>query len=68
MKNPFRYFYSSPEVIRLTVKMYICYPLSLRQVDNLLIKRDIYICHETIRFGWNRFGRVFAAETRKRRV
>ena len=36
MRNPFRYFNSSPEVIRLTVMMYIRYPLSLRQVDDLL--------------------------------
>jgi len=26
MKNPFRYFNSSPEIIRLTVMMYIHYP------------------------------------------
>ncbi len=32
MKSPFRYFNSSPEVIRLAVMMYIRYPLSLRQV------------------------------------
>jgi len=33
MRNPFHYFNSSPEVIRLTVMMYIRYPLSLRQVE-----------------------------------
>ena len=33
MRNPFRYFNSSPEVIRLTVMLYIRYPLSLRQVE-----------------------------------
>ena len=33
MQNPFRYFNSSPEVIRLAVMMYIRYPLSLRQVE-----------------------------------
>ena len=36
MQNPFRYFNSSPEVIRLAVMMYIRYPLSLRQVEDLL--------------------------------
>jgi putative transposase len=61
MKNPFRYFNSSPEVIRLTVMMYIRYPLSLRQVEDLLFERGIYICHETVRFWWNRFGPLFAA-------
>jgi len=68
MHNPFRYFNSSPEVIRLTVMMYIRYPLSLRQVEDLLAERGIDICHETVRFWWNRFGPMFAAEIRKRRV
>jgi putative transposase len=68
MKNPFRYFNSSPEVIRLTVMMYIRYPLSLRQVEDLLFERGIDLCHETVRFWWNRFGPMFAAEIRKRRI
>ena len=68
MRNPFRYFNSSPEVIRLTVMMYIRYPLSLRQVEDLLHERGIDICHATVRFWWNRFGPMFAAEIRKRRV
>ena len=68
MRNPFRYFNSSPEVIRLTVMMYIRYPLSLRQVEDLLFERGIDICHETVRFWWNRFGLMFAAEIRKRRI
>jgi hypothetical protein len=68
MRNPFRNFNSSPEVIRLTVMMYIRYPLSLRQVEDLLFERGIDICHETVRLWWNRFGPMFAAEIRKRRV
>ena len=68
MQNPFRCFNSSPEVIRLTVMMYIRYPLSLRQVEDLLFERGIDICHETVRFWWNRFGPMFAAEIRKRRI
>jgi putative transposase len=68
MRNPFRYFNSSPEVIRLVVMMYIRYPLSLRQVEDILFERGIDICHETVRFWWNRFGPMFAAEIRKRRV
>ena len=63
MRNPFRYFNSSPEVIRLTVLMYVRYPLSLRQVEDLLFERGIDICHETVRFG-----PMFAAAIRKRRV
>ena len=68
MKNPFRYFNSSPAIIRLAVMMYIRYPLSLRQVEDLLFERGIDICHETVRFWWNRFGPMFASEIRMHRV
>ena len=64
MSNPFRYFDSSPEVIRLVVMMYVRYPLSLRNVEDLLAERGIDICHETVRLWWNRFGPMFAAEIR----
>jgi len=67
MLNPFRYFNSSAEIIRLTVMMYIRYPLSLRQVEDLLFERGIDLCHETVRLWWNRFGPMFAAEIWKRR-
>jgi putative transposase len=68
MQNPFRYFNSSPAIIRLAVMMYVRFPLSLRQVEDLLSERGIDICHETVRFWWNRFGPLFAAEIRKRRI
>jgi putative transposase len=67
-ENPFRYFDSAPEVIRLVVMMYVKYPLSLRNVEDLLFERGIDICHETVRLWWNRFGPMFAAEIRKKRV
>src|SRR5580693_6730535 len=56
MSNPFRYFNSSPEVIRLVVMMYVRYPLSLRNVEDLFAERGIDISDETFRFWWNRFG------------
>ena len=68
MKNPFRYFKTSPEIIRLAVMMYVRFPLSLRQVEDLLHERGINISHETVRTWWNRFGPVFAAEIRKCRI
>ena len=67
MRNPFRYFKTSPEIIRLAVMMYIRFPLSLRQVEDLLHERGIDICHETVRAWWNRFGPMFAAEIKKQR-
>jgi len=68
MINPFRYFKTSPEIIRLAVMMYVRFPLSLRQVENLLHECGIDICYDTVRSWWNRFGPMFAAEIRQRRV
>jgi putative transposase len=48
--------------------MYVRYPLSLRNVEDLLHERGIDISHETVRFWWNRFGTIFAAEIRRNRV
>ena len=66
--SPFRYFNSSPEVIRLVVMMYVPFPLSLRNVKDLLFERGIDLCHETVRHWWNRFGPIFAADIRRQRV
>jgi putative transposase len=66
--SPFRYFNSSPEIIRLVVMMYVRFPLSLRNVEDLLAERGIDICHETVRLWWNRFGPLFAADVRRQRV
>ncbi len=42
---------------RLVVRMYVRYPLSLGNVEDLLAERGIDISHETIRFRWNRYVR-----------
>ena len=52
----------------MAVMLYVRYPLSLRNVEDLLSERGVDICHETVRFWWNRFGPMFAAEIRRRRV
>jgi len=66
--SPFRGFHSSPEVIRIVVLLYVRFPLSLRNVEDLLFERGIDLCHETVRFWWNRFGPMFAADIRRQRV
>ena len=66
--SPFRYFKTSPEIIRLAVMLYVRFPLSLRNVEDLLHERGIEISYETVRFWWNRFGPMFAAEIRRNRV
>lgn len=68
MANRFRYFKTSPEIIRLAVMMYVRFPLSLRNVEDLLHERGIDVSHEAIRFWWNRFGPAFASEISKRRA
>jgi len=66
--SPFRYFDSSPEIIRLVVMMYLRFPLSLRNVEDLLAERGIDICHQTVRHWWNRFGPLFAADINRQRI
>ncbi|WP_373237540.1 transposase [Cohaesibacter celericrescens] len=66
--SPFRYFKTSPEIIRLAVMLYVRFPLSLRNVEDLLHERGIDVSYETIRFWWNRFGPIFASEIRRKRV
>lgn len=67
MQDPFRYFSSSTEAIRLAVTTYIRYPPSPGQVENLLFECGIDVRHATIRFWWNRPGPIFAAKIRQRR-
>ncbi|MBY9068206.1 IS6 family transposase [Hyphomonas sp. WL0036] len=66
-KNPFRYFKTSPEIIQLGVMMYVRFPLSLRNVEDLLHERGIDVCHESVRLWVDRFGNYFANKIRKRR-
>ncbi len=66
--SPFRYFKTSPEIIRLAVMMYIRFPLSLRNVEDLLHERGIDISHETVRFWWDRFDPLMAAEIKQKRI
>jgi len=48
--------------------MYVRFPLSLRNVEELLFERGIDLCHETVRLWWNRFGPLFAAHIQRQRV
>jgi putative transposase len=44
------------------------FPLSLRNVEDLLHERGIEVSHETVRFWWRRCGPLFAAEIRRKRT
>jgi putative transposase len=67
-RSPFRYLTTSPEIIRLAVMMYVRFPLSLRNVEDLLHERGMEISHETVRYWWNRFSPLFASEIRQIRL
>lgn len=65
-QDSFKYYKTSPEIIKLTVMYYICYPLSLRQVEDILHERGIDICHETVRYWWNKFNTLFVKDIKKK--
>lgn len=67
-RSPFKYFKTSPEIIRLAVMLYVRFPLSLRNVEDLLHERGVDVSHEAVRYWWHRFGPMFASEIRKRRI
>lgn len=67
-RDPFKCFKTSPEIIKLAVMYYVRYPLSLRQVEDILHERDIDICHETVRYWWNKFGNLFAKDLKKKSI
>ena len=66
--DPFKYFHSRPEIIHLAVMLYVRFPLSLGNVEDLLHERGVEISHDTVRIWWNRFGPMFASEILRNRV
>ena len=63
--NHFKYYKTSPEIIKLAVMYYVRFPLSLREVEDILHERGIDISYETIRYWWNKFGILFSREMKK---
>ena len=49
------------------VMMYVRFPLSPRNVEDLRFVRGIDVCHETVRLWWNRFRLLFAADIWRQR-
>jgi putative transposase len=60
--SPFPNFKTSPEIIRIAVMLYVRFPLSLCNDEDLLHERGIEVSHGTVRYWWNRFRPMFAAE------
>lgn len=62
------YFKTSHEIIRLAVLLCVRFPLSLRNVEDLMHERGIDVSHEAVRYWWYRFGLMFSSELRNRRI
>lgn len=58
--SPFRYFETSSEIIGLAVLYYVRFPRGLRQAEDIRHERGTDICHESVRYRWNRFGPLFS--------
>ena len=63
----FRYFKTSPEIIQLAVALYVRFPLSQRNVEDLLHERGVDVSYESVRYWWHKFGSQFAHQTKSAR-
>ena len=54
------------EIISYAVWLYFRFPLSLRNVDEILAARGIVVSHETVRQWARKFGQGFANQIRRR--
>jgi len=57
-----------PEIIQYAVWLYFRFPLSFRDVEDLLAERGIDASYETARRWALKFGRAFACNLRKTRT
>ena len=48
--------------------LYVRFPLSLRNVEDLLHERGVDVSYESVRYWWHRFGSQFARQIKKRRA
>ena len=64
----FLYFKTSPEIIQLAVMLYVRFPLSLRNVEDLLHERGVDVSYESVRYWRHRFGSPFSHQIKKRRA
>ena len=67
-RSHFRYFKTSPEIIHLAVMMCVRFLLSLRNVEDVLHERGIDVSYESVRYWWQGFDPLFAAEICKGRI
>ena len=54
-----------PDIIRNAVWLYFCFPLSFRDVEDLLAERGIDVSYETVRRWSVKFGLAYARKLRR---
>jgi hypothetical protein len=64
----FFYFTTIPEIIQLAVMLYVRFPLSLRNMEELLHERGLHVSYESVRYWWHKFGSQFASQIKKCRA
>lgn len=67
-RSPFRYFKTSPEIIRSAVMLYIRFPLSLRNAEDLLHERGIETDQRTVRFRCSGFQAKLPTKLPRRQI
>ncbi|MEV7239496.1 IS6 family transposase, partial [Streptomyces sp. NPDC051020] len=56
------------EIISHCVWLYFRFPLSFREVEELMLERGVLVSHETVRRWCAKFGQAYANGLRRRRV
>jgi len=56
------------EIISHCVWLYHRFPLSFREVEEMMMERGVVVTYETIRAWCRKFGQAFANELRRRRA
>jgi putative transposase len=64
--SSYRGFRFPPEVISHRVWLYHRFPLSFRDVQELMLERGVDVSYETIRAWCDRFGQQYANQLRRR--
>ena len=55
------YFKTNPEIIQLAAMLYASFPLSLRNVEDLLHERGVDVSYDSVRYWWHKFGPHFVS-------
>ena len=57
-----------PEIIAHCVWLYHRFPLSFREVEELMLQRGVVVSYETVRLWCAKFGQAYANQLRRRRA